>query len=60
MIISEWEAEYWQTILEEAENADDEVAREEAMKHLHPVFPEDTELDETLDDESTEELNWLV
>lgn len=46
--------------VEEAENTDDEVAREEAMKHLHPVFPEDTELDETLDDESTGELNWLV
>lgn len=49
MIISEWEAEYWLTILEEAENSDDEVLREEAMKHLYPVYPEDT--DEEISDE---------
>jgi len=53
MIIPEWEADYWQTVLEEAQETGDEVIIELAMKHLYPVYPEveDTALLDIEDDE---------
>jgi hypothetical protein len=53
MIIPEWEAEYWQTILDDAIDKNDEELQELALKHLYPVYPEveDTALLDIEDDE---------
>lgn len=53
MIIPEWEAEYWQTILDEAIDGNDEELQELALKHLYPVYPEveDTALLDIEDDD---------
>lgn len=53
MIIPEWESNYWQTVLDEAQERGDEEAIELAMKHLYPVYPniEDVTLLEIEDSE---------
>lgn len=46
----EWEIDYWETILDEAEKEGDEVKRQIALEHLakeiEPIYPniEDTSL----------------
>lgn len=46
MNIPAWESDYWETVLDEAQDSQDEVLTELALKHLYPVYPniEDTAL----------------
>lgn len=56
MIIPVWESQYWEDILDEAQNGDDSELQELALKHLYPVYPniEDTALlDKELSDDET-------
>lgn len=60
MNIPTWESDYWETVLDEAQDSQDEVLTELALKHLYPVYPniEDTAL--LSDDEDLEDDNPII
>jgi hypothetical protein len=60
MNIPVWEAQIWESILDEAQERGDEEAIELAMKHLYPAYPniEDTAL--LSDDEDLGEDNPII